>query len=67
MDTTLNLKLIRNFLKLNNLNLREFCEKYGLNHDYVDNFFIDNKNFDLQTIIKVAQILDLEVNELFTD
>ena len=67
MDTTLNLKLIRNFLKLNNLNLREFCDKYELNHDYVDNFFIDNKNFDLQTIIKVAQILDLELNDLFTD
>lgn len=60
----INLNLICDFLKQNNLTKEEFAEKYDISKDEINKVF-NEKNFLLETLQKVADAMDLTIIELF--
>ena len=55
------------FCFINNINVDEMCQKYKLNIDIIEKFLNDDKSLTINELNKIAEILNVNLIELFKE
>ncbi len=63
-DFKLDVRIIINYIQNNNLTKKDFCLLCGISYSTL-NRILNNKNFQLKALFRIARVIDIPVHMLF--
>ena len=65
MNVKINVKLIKEYLKINNLTIKEFCEQCKI-RERTFYRIMKGENFNLLSLLKIARRINIRLCEFFS-